>query len=56
MNVNTNRSNGQRFQYAGIARAGGPAPVGLPIIPINVNSEGIIEGQTTYLDWLTYCD
>ena len=55
MNTNRNRSNGQTFNYAGIARSGGPAPVGLPIIPIAVNAD-VIEGLTTYVDWLTYCD
>ena len=37
MNTNRNRSNGATFNYAGIRRAGGPAPVGLPIIPIQLN-------------------
>ena len=55
MNSNINRSNGQKFNYAGIARSGGPAPMGLPIIPVSVTDD-VIEGLTTYLDWLTYCD
>ena len=55
MNQNTNRSNGQQFQFAGIRRAGGPAPVGLPLIPIIMNGDSI-EGATTHLDWLTHCD
>ena len=55
MNANTNRSNGSNFKYAGIRRSGGPAPVGLPIIPVVVNSD-IIEGLPDYVDWYTYCD
>ena len=55
MNSNRNRSNGATFSYAGIRRAGGPAPVGLPLIPIAVNGD-IIEGISDYTDWLTYCD
>ncbi len=55
MNTNTNRSNGAKFNYAGIRRAGGPAPVGLPIIPIAMNGD-IIEGLPDYVDWYTYCD
>ena len=55
MNKNRNRSNGTMFTYAGIRRAGGPAPVGLPIIPVAINGD-TIEGITDYLDWLTYCD
>ena len=55
MNTNRNRSNGATFNYAGIRRAGGPAPVGLPIIPIQLNG-GIIEGVPDYVDWYTYCD
>ena len=55
MNTNRNRSNGATFNYAGIRRAGGPAPVGLPIIPIQLNG-GVIEGLPDYVDWYTYCD
>ncbi len=55
MNTNRNRSNGSTFNYAGIRKAGGPAPVGLPIIPIQLNGDAI-EGIVDYLDWYTYCD
>jgi len=55
MNTNRNRGDGSTFKYAGIRRAGGPAPVGLPIIPIVLNGDAI-EGIVDYLDWYTYCD
>ena len=55
MNSNRNRANGQVFKYAGIRRAGGPAPVGLPLIPITMNGD-VIVGMATYTEWLTYCD
>ena len=55
MNTNRNRSNGATFNYAGIRCAGGRAPVGLPIIPIQLNG-GVIEGLPDYVDWYTYCD
>lgn len=55
MNTNRNRSNGSTFNYAGIRKAGGPAPVGLPIIPVQLNGDAI-EGIVDYLDWYTYCD
>lgn len=54
-NSNRNRANGTQFTYAGIRRAGGPAPVGLPIIPVAINGD-LIEGIPDYIDWLTYCD
>ena len=55
VNRNANRSNGQMFEYLGIRRAGGPAPVGLPIIPIIMNGD-TIEASAEYTGWLTYCD
>ena len=55
MNTNRNRSNGATFNYAGIRRSGGPAPVGLPVIPIQLNGD-VLEGLTDYVDWYTYCD
>ncbi len=61
MNSNRNRANGQEFKYAGVRRSGGPAPVGLPLIPVIINGD-IIEGNVltidgvSTLDWLTYCD
>ena len=55
MNTNRNRSNGATFTYAGVRKSGGPAPVGLPLIPVELNND-VIEGITDYVDWLTYCD
>jgi Rieske Fe-S protein len=55
LNTNRNRANGATFTYAGIRRSGGPAPVGLPLIPIQLNGD-TIEGITDYMGWLTYCD
>ena len=61
MNTNRNRADGSVFNYAGIRRSGGPAPVGLPIIPVAVTGD-IIEGLAFEVDggstvnWLTYCD
>ncbi len=55
MNSNRNRSSGATFNYAGIKVAGGPAPVGLPIIPVLMDGD-LITGITDYIDWLTYCD
>ncbi len=55
MNMNRNRNNGQEFTYAGIRKSGGPAPVGQPIIPAQINN-GVIEGIDDYVDWLTFCD
>ena len=54
-NRNRNRSNGSEFTYVGIKCSGGPAPVGMPLIPIKMNGD-IIEGVPDYIDWLTYCD
>jgi Rieske Fe-S protein len=55
VNRNINRSNGSTFDYLGIRRAGGPAPVGLPIIPIVMNGDSI-GASSDYTGWLTYCD
>ena len=55
MNENRNRSNGQKITFAGIRRTGGPAPMGIPIIPVAVNGDKI-EGIDTFTDWLTFCD
>ncbi len=55
VNRNANRSTGASFEYLGIRKAGGPAPVGLPIIPIIMNGD-TIEASTDYTGWLTYCD
>ncbi len=55
VNANSNRSTGQRFTYLGVRRAGGPAPMGLPIIPIIMNGD-VIGASTEFKGWLTYCD
>ena len=55
VNRNSNRSTGASFEYLGIRRSGGPAPVGLPIIPIIMNGD-TIEASSDYTGWLTYCD
>jgi Rieske Fe-S protein len=55
MNENRNRTNGSTFKYFGVRRTGGPAPVGLPLIPFAVNGD-IIEGLPDYMDWYTFCD
>lgn len=55
MNENRNRGDGSTFQYFGIRRTGGPAPVGMPLIPFVINND-IIEGLDDYKDWYTYCD
>jgi Rieske Fe-S protein len=54
-NTNRNRSNGAEFEYFGIRRAGGPAPMGLPLIPYTLNGD-VIEALPDYIDWYTYCD
>ncbi|MEC8723196.1 MAG: hypothetical protein VXX59_05255 [Candidatus Thermoplasmatota archaeon] len=54
-NRNRNRSNGAEFEYFGIKKAGGPAPVGLPLIPFTVNGD-VIEALPDYVDWYTFCD
>ena len=54
-NQNRNRTNGTMFEYFGIKLTGGPAPVGMPLIPFEVNGD-VIEALPTYLDWYTFCD
>jgi len=54
-NANRNRNNGSTFHYFGIRLTGGPAPVGMPLIPFQVNGD-VIEGIPDYLDWYTFCD
>ena len=54
-NRNRNRSNGAEFDFIGIRRTGGPAPVGLPLIPW-VMSGDLIEALPDFKDWYTYCD
>ena len=54
-NRNRNRSNGSTFDYFGVRLTGGPAPVGLPLIPFNVEDD-VIKGLSTYQEWYTFCD
>jgi Rieske Fe-S protein len=54
-NRNRNRTDGTEFDYIGIRRTGGPAPVGMPLIPFVVNGVGIIEALDDFKDWYTYC-
>ena len=49
MNTNRNRSNGATFTYAGVRKSGGPAPVGLPLIPVELNNDAP-EKQSPGLD------
>ena len=61
-NTNINKSTGATFQYFGIKRTGGPAPVGIPLIPYVVNNDVLeaidfeAEGVVEILDWYTYCN
>ena len=54
-NRNRNRLNGTEFDYIGIKRTGGPAPVGMPLIPFVVKGD-IIEALDDFKDWYTYCE
>jgi len=53
-NRNRNRSSGAEFDYIGIKRTGGPAPVGMPLIPFVVNGD-LIEALPDFKDWYTFC-
>ncbi|MBM47730.1 MAG: hypothetical protein CMB35_03855 [Euryarchaeota archaeon] len=53
-NRSRNRSSGAEFDYIGIKRTGGPAPVGMPLIPFVVNGDNI-EALPDFKDWYTYC-
>lgn len=51
-----------KVEFLGAKRVGGPAPRGLPILPLELDSEGNIIGQIvetdgglTNLDWYQYC-
>ena len=44
-----------RFPYFGAKIIGGPAPKGIPIIPIKVAEDGTITGVPSHLDWYKYC-
>ncbi len=54
-NRSRNRSTGAEFDYFGIRRTGGPAPVGLPLIPWVITGD-TIEALPDFKDWYTYCD
>ena len=54
-NRNRNRTNGTEFDFIGIKRTGGPAPMGMPLIPFEVNG-GIIEALDDFKDWYTFCE
>ena len=54
-NSNRNRNDGSTFNYFGVRLTGGPAPVGLPLIPFVVTDD-VIEGLDTYQEWYTFCD
>ncbi len=54
--INRNRtSSGSQVDYIGIRRVGGPAPVGMPFIPFDIESDMIV-GRTDHLEWYTFCD
>ena len=55
-NRSRNRTNGTEFEFIGVKRTGGPAPVGMPLIPFEVNGAGIIEALDDFVDWYTFCD
>ncbi len=54
-NSNRNRITGTQFDFIGIKRTGGPAPVGMPLIPFKMNGD-TIEALSDFADWYTYCD
>lgn len=53
----------KRFPYIGAKRVDGPAPQGIPLIPIKVNADGFLEGVPELkdanpphsLEWYRYC-
>ena len=61
-NTNINKDTGASFEYYGIKRTGGPAPVGIPLVPYVVNNDIMeaidfeAEGVVEILDWYTYCN
>lgn len=54
-NRSRNRSTGAEFDFFGIRRTGGPAPVGLPLIPWVITGD-TIEALPDFKDWYTFCD
>lgn len=55
INANRNRNDGSTFEYFGIRRTGGPTPVGLPLIPYDIDGDQIA-GRPDHMEWYTYCD
>ncbi len=61
-NTNINKDTGSSFEYFGVKRTGGPAPVGMPLIPFVVNNDVMeaidfeAEGVVEILDWYTFCN
>lgn len=57
------RLNIRRFPYIGARRVLGPAPQGIPLIPLQVNAAGLVEGVPKLegaavehsLEWYRYC-
>lgn len=57
--------NVRRFPYLGARKIGGPAPQGIPLIPLRVTAEGYLEGvpelgdfggkEPHTLEWYKYC-
>lgn len=56
----------RRFPFLGARKIGGPAPQGIPLIPLTINKEGFIEGvpelgafegskEPHSLEWYKYC-
>lgn len=62
MNTNRNRRTGTVFNYFGVKRTGGPAPVGMPLVPFTVNNDVLevvdfkAEEILEMMDWYTFCD
>jgi Rieske Fe-S protein len=42
--------------YVGMTVTGGPAPTGLPLVPVRVGDDGVLRGLPTRLDWYRYCN
>ena len=61
-NTNRNRRSGTVFDYFGVKRTGGPAPVGMPLVPFTVKNDVLevidfeAEGIVEMMDWYTFCN
>lgn len=53
--INLEAAKTEILKYFGAKKVDGPAPRGVPIIPVQVNAEGFIEGKPTRLEWYQYC-